>query len=200
MTKQSIPPPQYTLWECMGVALATAKRALEEVRALSRIPGPPGPEGKEGKQGIPGEGREGPPGPPGREGKEGRPGRDGLGADDIEQIDEPDWYGLKFVRDGHEKEYRWRKAEPPKVEMSILGEAYKGVWKAGEYGAGSIVTHRGDVWIAIADSAAQPDAAHDQWKMMLRKPRDGRDGKSGDRGPEGKKGDRGEPGPRSYGA
>ena len=75
--------PKYTLWECVTAAVTLAMRALEEVRALSRLPGP------QGKQGI--------------------PGRDGLGFDAIETIDDED-YGFKLVSGGQVvKECRWRK-------------------------------------------------------------------------------------------
>ena len=47
-----LPTPQYTLWECMAVVLAMATRALEEVRALSRQPGPQGPQGVPGMDGL----------------------------------------------------------------------------------------------------------------------------------------------------
>lgn len=44
----NLPPPRYTLVETIKVALSLARRALEEVRALARIPGP------QGEQGLPG--------------------------------------------------------------------------------------------------------------------------------------------------
>lgn len=67
--KPIIPAPQYTLLDALKVSLALAERALAEVRALARIPGPPGeagPEGKRGPAGVPGE--------PGARGEPGRPG------------------------------------------------------------------------------------------------------------------------------
>lgn len=45
MTESSLPPPRYTLWQALQTALALASRALEEVRALARVPGPPGEPG-----------------------------------------------------------------------------------------------------------------------------------------------------------
>lgn len=44
----NLPPPRYTLIETIRVACAMGLRALEEVRALARIPGP------QGEQGLPG--------------------------------------------------------------------------------------------------------------------------------------------------
>src|SRR5262245_4795243 len=41
--------PRYTIWEAVQVSLALGARALEEIRALARTPGPPGRDGKDGK-------------------------------------------------------------------------------------------------------------------------------------------------------
>src|SRR5258707_309830 len=53
--KPMIPAPQYTLNEAIGVSLDMGQRALAEVRALARMPGPRGERGEPGKQGPPGE-------------------------------------------------------------------------------------------------------------------------------------------------
>jgi hypothetical protein len=37
--------PKYTIWEAINAAVSVSTRALEEIRALSRIPGPRGPDG-----------------------------------------------------------------------------------------------------------------------------------------------------------
>lgn len=42
MTK---PIPRYDVWEALGTALALGMQALEEVRALQRLPGPRGVDG-----------------------------------------------------------------------------------------------------------------------------------------------------------
>src|SRR5215510_15271406 len=62
--KTTIPSPQYTLNEAIGVCLALCQRALAEVRALARIPGPRGERGPPGEIGIKGE--RGPKGESGR--------------------------------------------------------------------------------------------------------------------------------------
>src|SRR5215510_13360773 len=51
----TIPAPQYTINEAIGTSLAMSHRALAEVRALARMPGPPGETGPEGKRGLQGE-------------------------------------------------------------------------------------------------------------------------------------------------
>src|SRR5262245_48370350 len=60
-----IPSPQYTLNEGLHIVLALARRALTEVRALARIPGPTGPRGERGEIGK--QGPSGPKGDPGRD-------------------------------------------------------------------------------------------------------------------------------------
>lgn len=41
----SNPVPKYSLWEAINVAISLGTRALEEIRALARIPGPRGADG-----------------------------------------------------------------------------------------------------------------------------------------------------------
>src|SRR5580765_3360198 len=50
--KPAVPVPQYTLFEAVGTCLALGRRALEEVRALARLPGPDGRRGQKGEPGT----------------------------------------------------------------------------------------------------------------------------------------------------
>ncbi len=50
-----IPSPQYTLEQAISVALALATRALDEIEALKRQPGPRGEKGDPGEKGERGE-------------------------------------------------------------------------------------------------------------------------------------------------
>lgn len=169
MSDNSIPRPQYSLWQCVGVSIAVAKRALEEVRALQRMPGP---EGKQGPRGLKGDiGEKGEPGPEGRgvEGKAGPPGRDGLGFDAIEKIDDPDEYGFRFKQG--ETVLREFKFARPKAN---LADFYQGVWKEGEYQRGAATTFGGSLFIALCDTKAKPETNSD-WKLAVKRGRDGRD-------------------------
>lgn len=47
----SLPAPRYSVWQAVSAALAASLRALEEVRALSRQPGPQGERGAAGERG-----------------------------------------------------------------------------------------------------------------------------------------------------
>src|SRR5262249_7755415 len=59
----TIPAPQYTLNEAIGVCLALCQRALAEVRALPRLPRQRGERAPSGEIGMKGErGRKGEPG------------------------------------------------------------------------------------------------------------------------------------------
>ncbi len=44
--------PKYTPWEAINVAIMGVHRALEEIRALARLPGPAGKDGKDGRDGF----------------------------------------------------------------------------------------------------------------------------------------------------
>lgn len=138
-----LPSPQYTLWECMAVVLAMATRALEEVRALSRLPGPQGPQGV--------------------------PGMDGLGFDGIEPIDDDKEIGFKFVVAGQAvKEIRFPRP------IANVADAWRGVWKAGDYRRGELVTFGGSMFLAKADTSGKPEQA-DAWVLCVKRGRDGRD-------------------------
>lgn len=47
-----LPAPRYSLWQAMSAALNLSMRAIEEVRALSREPGPKGDKGDNGQPGV----------------------------------------------------------------------------------------------------------------------------------------------------
>ena len=168
----SIPKPQYTVWQAVAVAMAAAKRALEEVRALSRVPGPQGEIGPEGRRGLRGD--KGEPGPEGREGRQGRVGEkgaDGLGWDNMEKIDEAGEYGFCLKRDGVVvQEYRWARPQ------ANFADIYKGVWREAEFRRGDAVTFGGSLFIAQCDTTAKPESGAD-WKLAVKRGRDGKDGK-----------------------
>lgn len=68
--------PKYSLWEAINLALTLGAKALEEIRALAREPGPAG--------------------------KDGRDGKDAVGFDDFDEVQEDDGRFLlrQFYRDG----------------------------------------------------------------------------------------------------
>jgi hypothetical protein len=192
--KPTIPTPQYTLNEAMGVCLAMCHRALAEVRALARIPGPPGERGPEGKSGPSGEkgekgergepGKQGAIGPPGLDGKNGErgpKGENGRNASDltflqdyvVEQVGRAFKTGTMMTPDGG-RTLRWTIGDiVHEIKTAIVLDA--GVWKEGiTYAAGDGVTLGGSFFIAQAPTTAKPGKS-DDWRLAVKRGSDGRD-------------------------
>jgi hypothetical protein len=96
----------------------------------------------------------------------GPPGEPGLGFDDLsfEQIDHRNFV-LRFVRGKQVKEF------PMRVDAMI----YRDVFKEGDtYQAGDAVTWGGCVWVAKSDTKAKPGTC-DEWRLAVKKGRDGKD-------------------------
>jgi integrin beta 3 len=195
--KATIPAPQYTLNEAMGVCLALCQRALTEVRALARIPGPPGETGPEGKRGLPGDigqkgergepGKQGGIGPPGIDGKNGErgiKGEAGRNASDLiflqeyiaEQV-ERTFKTAKFTTSDGGRTLRWMIGDMVhEIKTAIVLDA--GVWKEGtSYAAGDGVTLGGSFFIAQAMTTAKPGKS-DEWRLAVKRGTDGRDARA----------------------
>jgi integrin beta 3 len=189
-----IPAPQYTLNEALGVCLAMCHRALAEVRALARMPGPPGdngPEGKRGARGEPGQkGERGEPGKPGaigpagvdgKNGERGQKGEAGRNAADltflqdyaVEQVGRAFKTATVTTPDGG-RTLRWAMGDTVhEIKTAIVLDA--GVWKEGAaYAAGDGVTLGGSFFIAQADTTAKPGKS-DEWRLAVKRGSDGRD-------------------------
>jgi integrin beta 3 len=192
--KSMIPAPQYTLTEGFGVCLAMCHRALAEVRALARMPGPPGdtgPEGKRGEPGKPGEkGERGEPGTPGamgpagiegKNGERGQKGEPGRNASDLtflqdyaaEQVGRAFKTATVTTPDGG-RTLRWAIGETVhEIKTAIVLDA--GVWKEGtSYAAGDGVTLGGSFFIAQTGTSAKPGKS-DDWRLAVKRGNDGRD-------------------------
>jgi integrin beta 3 len=189
-----LPSPQYTWNEAIGVCLAMCHRALAEVRALARMPGPPGETGPEGKRGLQGErgekGERGEAGKPGaigaagidgRNGERGQKGDPGRNASDLtyieDRITEQVGRALKtatFTSSDGGRTLRWALGEAVhEIKTAIVLDA--GVWKEGvSYVAGDGVTMGGSFFIAQADTTAKPGKS-DEWRLAVKRGNDGRD-------------------------
>jgi hypothetical protein len=188
-----IPAPQYTWNEAIGVCLAMCHRALAEVRALARLPGPPGetgPEGKRGLQGARGErgdrgeagkpGAIGPAGTEGKNGERGQKGEPGRNASDLTYLQ--DYAAEQVARalktatvttpDGG-RTLRWAIGETVhEIKTAIVLDA--GVWKEGTtYVPGDGVSFGNSFFIAQTTTGAKPPC--DDWRLAVRSGRDGRD-------------------------
>ena len=171
----TIPSPQYTFAEAMSVCLAVSHRALAEVRALARVPGPAGETGPEGKRGLQGErGEKGDRGEPGKTGACGAAGRDGMDGQPGKAgpagpqgpagpSGEPGDRGERGAP-GIAKPWRHRRYHDPQQK----------------YAEGDVVAHDGGSWLALCDEPGPLPG--DGWAQLTTR---GQRGKPGDRGERG---------------
>lgn len=147
----TIPALRFTLIETVGLCLAGVQRALAEVRALARIPGPPGAKGE--------------------------PGRN---AGDLallqEYIEQEVGVMLRAAsvttKDGGRTLLWSIGGKVHEVKTAIVLDA--GVWKEGSaYSQGDGVTLGGNFYIAKTDTATKPPS--DDWRLAVRAGRDGKD-------------------------
>lgn len=191
--KPLIPPPQFTLWQCLAVALALARKAIEEVRALARMPGPkgdPGDPGPRGIQGVPGRDGQSERGEPGPIGPPGIPGRDGFSLRHLSSELQPDGRTVRWKYKDDEFE------QVGEIRFDVILD--RGVYRSEtEYQKGDAVTYAGSLFIAQKDKPGgkSPETSSD-WRLSVKRGRDGKDGKDGSPGQQGLKGDRGDSGPR----
>src|SRR5262245_10354440 len=149
-----IPAPAYTLNEAIGVCLAVCQRALLEVRALSRIPGPAGATGPAGTDGKNGERRA--KGEPGRNASDLTYQQEYIG----EQVERILKTG-KLTTDDGGRTLRWALGDVvQEIKTAIILDA--GIWKDGiSYVAGDAVTLAGSLFIAKVATTAQPGMSDD---------------------------------------
>lgn len=189
--------------ELVGRMVADAVAALPPPRdGQDGAQGPPGTDGLNGKDGAPGAtgepGKEGPPGRDGRDGlpgvpgqsgekgidglngRDGRDGIDGLGFDDLSvDFDDERTMKLRFVNGERVKE--WPLTFPVLLD--------RGVYKSDvEYFRGDSVSYDGSIFIAQRTTRAENPKTSDDWRLSVKRGRDGKDGRDGERGFQGKEG------------
>lgn len=172
-----------------------------------------GKDGEPGTPGAPGErGAKGEPGDRGLQGEKGDPGRDGRDASDLSVVREMvadqvakglaaalATMSLSSPDDGRTMVVEIRAGDTVVKSEIITGAIIdRGVWREGGFAKGDGVSWGGSFFIAQRDTTAKPETSPD-WRLAVKRGRDGKDGKAGDAGAPGPKGDRGEPGPRGYG-
>jgi hypothetical protein len=172
MTMAEIPAPHYTFNEAIGVCLTLCQRAMLEVRALARLPGPQGPAGAPGLDGK--EGARGPKGDAGRNANDLAYLQEYIGA----QIDRTFKTGKVETPDGG-RTLRWSFGETVhEIKTAIVLDA--GVWKDGTiYVPGDGVTLGGSFFIAQAETNAKPGQS-DDWRLAVKRGADGRDNRTAD--------------------
>lgn len=113
-----------------------------------------------------------------KDGAPGKDGRDALGFDEaVVEHDGERSITLAFVRGDQRKEF------PLKLPVVIE----RGVFKEGvPYERGDGVTWAGSYWIALTDTSSKPGDGNADWRLAVKKGRDGRDGLPGQKGDPGK--------------
>jgi Collagen triple helix repeat (20 copies) len=208
--KPAVPPPQYTLFEGLATCLALAQRALQEVQALARMPGPEGQRGAAGQRGEKGE--RGEPGKPGAAGAAGLDGKDG----DRGQKGEPgklpaarEWVpdtvhyaGVVVTHGGGTWQAGcdtgqapghadWVCLARPGIDAAI--PKVRGTWSEAEtYAALDIVALGGSSFVARRE--APGPCPGEGWQLIASAGRQGSKGPPGERGEAGAAGARGLPG------
>jgi hypothetical protein len=99
--------------------------------------------------------------------KDGKDGLDGLGFDDLTpSFDGRRTFTMRWTRGEQVKEFSFK--VPALIES--------GVWIHGkEYEQGDGVTCGGNYWIALTDTKARPGENNSDWRLAVRKGRDGKD-------------------------
>jgi len=199
------PRAEYSLLDGISTCLAVAQRALVEVRALARIPGP---EGKRGPAGERGEaGKTGPAGPAGRagiDGKDGDPGPQGKpGALPVARAWAPGihYAGAVVAYAGGTFQATRDTGQAPDHDASdwtclarpgrdAVMPKVRGTWREGEtYAALDIVALNGGSFIARTDDPGPcPGPA---WQLIASAGKPGKPGPKGDHGAPGARGERG---------
>jgi hypothetical protein len=116
----------------------------------------------------------------GKDGERGADGCDGFSLDDFD---------TELKEDGRTVVFKFARGEVTELhEMQFPVVIDRGVYKDGsEYAKGDAATWAGSLWIAQRETTAKPGDG-DDWRLAVKKGRDGKDGKDGAPGPQGKAG------------
>lgn len=173
-----------------GVLVLTLSNG--EIRELGQVVGKDGADGANGKDGVDGapgadgrDGIDGKDGAPGEKGADGKDGRDGIdGAKGLDGKDGRDGFSLEafdiqHMGDGRTLELSFdAQGIRHTYELQFPVAIYRGVYTAGEtYQFGDMVTWGGSLWHAEKETSAKPDSPDGDWKLAVKKGRDGKDAK-----------------------
>jgi hypothetical protein len=166
--------PRYNFWQVARVAINTSLRAIDEVRALSRQPGPEGPRGKDGE--------------PGKL-EAVRAWREGLHEE--REVVTRDGRTFQALRDTSQ--------EPPHDDWICIAERgrdgqglrVRGTYEPGaDYRAGDIVMRNSSSFVALVDNPPG-DCPGEGWQLWAGAGKRGKDGLPGTRGERGLPGEPG---------
>ncbi len=102
-------------------------------------------------------------------GKDGADGQDGFGFEDLQaRHDGGRSFTLEFARGTEVKTF--------KFTLPLM--LYRGIWQAGEFDKGDVVTRAGSAWVALADAtpADEPGSGSKIWQLAVKRGQDGKDG------------------------
>lgn len=179
----NLPAPRYSLLQAVSTALAVATRAIEEVRALAREPGPKGERGERGEKGAA-----------------------GSVAGVIEWIDGVHYEGDVRTFDGSTYQaLRDTAKAPPNEDWHCIAAAGRdgsdgrsflicGTYDPDrkDYPALSVVALNGASFAARRDNPGP--CPGDGWQLIAAQGKRGEKGERGEKSPKGEKGDKGDAG------
>jgi integrin beta 3 len=147
------------------------------------LPGKDGRDGTDGQPGLPGsDGRPGAKGEPGADGVDGRDGLHGKDGRDAMQIDDFD----ARLKDGRTLELSFTLSDGQVQTKDIVLRGMvvdAGVYRSeAGYVQGDAVTYAGSYWIAQRDTRSAPGNGSTDWRLCVKRGRDGRDGGAADGG------------------
>lgn len=145
--------------------------------------GEPGPAGEKGGIGPQGEagahgerGEKGDIGPAGEKGERGEAGpvgekgKDGFSLEAFDVVAMEDGRTIELRFDGGDTRHTY--------ELQFPVAIYRGVYTAGQtYQYGDMVTWGGSLWHAEKETSAKPDSPDGDWRLAVKKGRDGKDAK-----------------------
>jgi phage portal protein BeeE len=183
--------------EAVGDWLGAMKAELKGERGPQGVPGAQGEPGEPGAEGSPGRdgrdglpGASGAPGVPGDRGKQGPPGERGLTGEQGPPGITAKAFEVELADDGRTVEFTFVNAdgEASFCRLAFPVPLYMGVWQAGDYTRGDMVTRDGGVWHANADTHGTPGHADSGWQLAVKRGATGATGQTGREGKDGKPG------------
>lgn len=170
-----------------GAAGVNGDPGLKGVDGKDGAPGAPGERGPEGPVGK--DGGAGPAGEKGMDGAPGRDGRDGLpglaGKDGADGINGADGFSLEdfdvsLADDGRTLSFKFSRGELVKerqIKLAVLLD--KGIYRPdADYEKGDCVSVGGSGFVAQKDAPAGKPGESDDWRLFVKRGRDGKDGKA----------------------
>jgi len=171
-----------------GLPGADGKDGAPGLNGKDGADGLQGKDGPEGKEGAPGrDGRDGLPGAQGEKGVDGKDGRDGIDGKDGFGLDD---FDVKSDDDGRTLVFSFqREGRDPIVRSIKTGIILdRGVWTDGPFEKGDGVTWAGSWFVARKDLPVGKPGESDDWRLAVKRGRNGKDGAPGAKGDPGKNG------------